>query len=109
MQTTIGSRLLCRTAQGIELQAELLRLTRHGVAFEVKNPSCTLQLSEVLSEFKIFFQNHPVYSGRAVISSLINTGMSVVCEATLDENGLDITALTPAGHGTALATAFKGV
>jgi extracellular factor (EF) 3-hydroxypalmitic acid methyl ester biosynthesis protein len=85
--------VVCRTSQGIEFRAEVLRLTRHLVVFEVINPSVVLQLSEVLGEFKILLDDRAIYSGRAVIASLVHTGTAVVCEATLDEACLDARAL----------------
>jgi extracellular factor (EF) 3-hydroxypalmitic acid methyl ester biosynthesis protein len=63
---------------------------RHVVAFEVYNPYSLLQLSEVLREFRIFVGERLVYSGRATVSSLVNTGIMLVCEATLDEAWLDV-------------------
>jgi extracellular factor (EF) 3-hydroxypalmitic acid methyl ester biosynthesis protein len=63
---------------------------RHVVAFEVYNPYSLLQLSEVLQDFRIFVGERLVYSGRATVSSLVNTGIMLVCEATLDDAWLDV-------------------
>jgi extracellular factor (EF) 3-hydroxypalmitic acid methyl ester biosynthesis protein len=79
-----------RTSQGYEVRATPLRITRHVVAFEVYNPYSILQLSEVLNEFKIIVNDRLIYSGRATVSSLVNTGIVVVCEATLGEAWLDV-------------------
>ena len=65
-------------------------MTRYLVVFEVYNPYSILQLSEVLSEFKIVMNDRIMYSGRAVISNVVNTGIMLVCEATLDESWLDV-------------------
>jgi len=73
----------------------LLRLERQVAAFEVYNPYSILQLSEVLSEFQIFMADRLVYSGRAVVSSLINTDIMLICEATLDEAWLDVDIFSP--------------
>ena len=35
-----------------------------------------------------------VYSGRAVVSNLMNTGILLVCECTLEENWLDVDIFT---------------
>jgi extracellular factor (EF) 3-hydroxypalmitic acid methyl ester biosynthesis protein len=85
--------VLCRTNQGIEISAGVLRLTRHLVVFEIINPVVVLQLSEVLGDFKILLDDRAVYSGRAVITSLVHTGTRLICEATLDEACLDARAL----------------
>ena len=79
-----------RTSQGYEVRATPLRITRHVVVFEVYNPYSILQLSEVLKEFKIIVNDPLIYSGRATVSNLVNTGIVVVCEATLDEAWLDV-------------------
>lgn len=78
------------TSQGYEVRATPLRITRHVVAFEVYNPYSIVQLSEVLNEFKIIVNDRLVYSGRATVSSLVNTGIVVVCEASLGEGWLDV-------------------
>ena len=60
------------------------------MAFEVYNPYSILQLSEVLKEFRIIVNDQLIYSGRATVSNLVNTGIMLVCEATLDEAWLDV-------------------
>lgn len=82
--------ILARNSQGLEVRAGVLRLTRYLVVFEVYNPYSILQLSEVLSEFKIVINDRIMYSGRAVISNAVNTGIMLVCEATLDDSWLDV-------------------
>jgi extracellular factor (EF) 3-hydroxypalmitic acid methyl ester biosynthesis protein len=82
--------ILARNSQGIEVRAGVLRLTRYVAVFEVYNPYSILQLSEVLSDFKIVINDRIMYSGRAVVSNVVNTGIMLVCEATLDESWLEI-------------------
>jgi extracellular factor (EF) 3-hydroxypalmitic acid methyl ester biosynthesis protein len=82
--------ILARNSQGLEVRAGVLRITRYLVVFEVYNPYSILQLSEVLSEFKIVINDRIMYSGRAVISNAVNTGIMLVCEATLDDSWLDV-------------------
>jgi len=79
------SLVVCQTNQGGEIRASLLRLTRFAVVFEIYSPTSVLRLSEVLSEFRIIVQDRTLYSGRAVIRSLVNAGLTLVCEVTLDE------------------------
>lgn len=69
---------------GTEL-GKLLRITRHVAVFEVYNPSHALQLSKVLPDFKIVTNQQTIYAGRAVIRSLVNTGLGAICEVTLGE------------------------
>ena len=82
--------IVCQTSQGYSVRATPLRITRDVVAFELYNPYSILQLSEVLKEFRIIVNDQLIYSGRATVSSLVNTGSMLVCEATLDEAWLEV-------------------
>ena len=79
----------CLTNQGVEIRGVLTRFSRQLVVFEVYVPFLVLRTSEVLSDFQIVFENRPVYSGKAVISSLVSTGSGIICEATLDDAWVD--------------------
>ena len=79
-----------RTSQGQELRGNLLRFTRHLAVFEICNPISVVQTSEVLSEFKIVWNDRVLYSGRAVVCNLVNTGLLTVCEATLSDSWVDV-------------------
>ncbi len=92
---TRDSLIACRNSQGIEIRASLLRLARYSVVFEVYNPYSILQLSEVLNDFRIFIADRMVYSGRAVVSNMVNTGLIVICECTLEESWLDVDIFAP--------------
>lgn len=95
----IGERLsflVCRTSQGVEVRGTLHRLTRFAAVFEVYNPYSILQLSEVLTDFRILMNDRVVYSGRAIIASLVNTGIMLVCEASLADDGwIDVDLFSP--------------
>ena len=82
-------------SQGIEARGTLLRLTRHLAVFEVYNPYSILQMSEVLGDFRIIVNDRMIYSGRGVVSNLVNTGILLVCEAILDESWLDVNLFSP--------------
>ena len=82
--------ITCRNSQGTELTANLLRIKRYSVVFEVYNPYSILQLSEVLSDFKIMASRRLLYNGKAVVSNLLNTGIVLVCEAMLDEGWVEV-------------------
>lgn len=101
------SLIVCRNSQGAQLRATPLRLTRHIVVFEVYNPYSIVQLSEVLNEFQIFIGDKMMFSGRAVVSNLLNTGIMLVCEASLDEAWLDVDIFAPIGQKDRLVHEFK--
>jgi len=79
------SLIVCQSSQGQEIRASVLRLTRFLGVFEVYNPSVVLRTSEVLGEFRIVLHERIVYSGRAVVRSLISTGMVTICEVSLED------------------------
>ncbi len=99
--------IVFENSQGLEVRATPLRLTRYQASFEVYNPYSILQLSEVLSEFCIYMGERMVYKGRAVISSLVNTGILLVCEATLDEAWLDVDLFSPLTSHNRLKAEFS--
>lgn len=98
--------ITCRNSQGTELTANLLRIKRYSVVFEVYNPYSILQLSEVLSDFRIMASRRLLYNGKAVVSNLLNTGIVLVCEAMLDEGWVEVDFL--AGVSAELASGNQG-
>jgi extracellular factor (EF) 3-hydroxypalmitic acid methyl ester biosynthesis protein len=76
-----------QTSQGVDIRASMVRLTRYAAVFEIYSPGLVLRTSEVISDFKIIVRDRSVYSGRAVVRSLVNAGQTIVCEVTLNENG----------------------
>ncbi|HTX20554.1 MAG TPA: CheR family methyltransferase [Candidatus Aquilonibacter sp.] len=80
--------VLCKTRAGIELHGKLIKLTRLVIAFEIYDPGVALRLSEILDDFKIFLDDREAYSGRAVVSNVVQTAALTVCEVKLDEPGV---------------------
>src|SRR5438105_1731220 len=103
----LDSVLAFQTSQGLDIQATPLRLTRYLAVFEVYAPNLVLQISEVLSDFKIRFGERIVYAGRAVVSSLINAGTTLICEGTLEESWLDVEFVPAAERKEVLQTGFE--
>src|SRR5579859_2081815 len=81
--------ITCQTNQGVDVRGVLTRFTRQLAVFEVYTPFLVLRTSEVLNDFQIVFENRAVYTGKAVISSLVTTGSGLVCEVTLDDAWVD--------------------
>jgi extracellular factor (EF) 3-hydroxypalmitic acid methyl ester biosynthesis protein len=87
------SQVTFQTVEGVKLRGTPVRVTRHSVVFELYNPGIAPRLSEVLGEFRIILQGRVIYSGRAVVRSVVDVGSKAVCEATLDDaRWLDISA-----------------
>lgn len=107
-QVVKDSQVVFQSGQGSELRATLLRLTRYSAVFEIVTPNSVLRTSEVFGEFRIIIQNRVIYSGRAVSQNLMNAGVTVICEASLDESSwLDLEfSPTATGQGR-LGQQFK--
>ncbi|HCN27688.1 MAG TPA: SAM-dependent methyltransferase [Verrucomicrobiales bacterium] len=100
------SMVVCRNSQGAEVRATLHRLTRYMAVFEVYNPYSIVQLSEVLNDFRVTMNERVVYSGRAVIANLVNTGIMLICEASLTEEGW-IDFVSPTADKEKLLSEFR--
>jgi extracellular factor (EF) 3-hydroxypalmitic acid methyl ester biosynthesis protein len=97
-----------QTADGKELDGRMVHLTRQAATFEADSRAMALRTSEVLSHFKISTGHRVLYFGRAVVSSVVNTGGMFLCEAKLDELGSDTAFFLPGpGRGDNLQEAYN--
>lgn len=87
---SISDLVTFRNSQGVTARGTLLRVSRSSVVFEVYNPYSIVQLSEVLKEVVIRRGEDPIYRGKAVVSSLVNTGLMLIVSATLVDGWQDI-------------------
>jgi extracellular factor (EF) 3-hydroxypalmitic acid methyl ester biosynthesis protein len=99
--------VVCHNNHNVEIRGSVLRSTRHMVVFEIYSTTTDLQLSEVLSDLKIQIGSKVVYSGRAVVSNLVNTGTVTLCEASLDNFWLDVDLFSLAEQKTRLRQDFR--
>jgi len=104
---TEGSVVSFTTSQGVEHRATLLKLTHFEVSFELFGPNCPLRTSEVLQDFKILAQDRAIYSGQAVVMSLVNIGTVVACEAALQGAWIDGGLLSPGMRPGGLEAEFQ--
>jgi extracellular factor (EF) 3-hydroxypalmitic acid methyl ester biosynthesis protein len=98
----------CRNSLGAPVRATPVRLSRYTALLEIYNPHSILQLSEVLAEFRITMGERCVYAGRGVVSSIVNTGIMVMCEVTLDDGWLDVDLFSPIAQPERLREEFQG-
>jgi extracellular factor (EF) 3-hydroxypalmitic acid methyl ester biosynthesis protein len=77
--------VVCETSQGLPISGTIIQLARHEVVFEVYSPVTVIQSSEVLREFRVQLGERTSYCGRAVVKSVVNTGVKSVCAVALDE------------------------
>jgi extracellular factor (EF) 3-hydroxypalmitic acid methyl ester biosynthesis protein len=96
-----------RTAHGSDVRATVARLSRFAVVFELYNPGLILHVSEALTDFKILVQGRTIYAGRAVIRNILDTGLVLVCEASLEDSWLDVDLWVLEQTGAKLQEEFK--
>ncbi len=96
-----------QSSQGFEIRSPVLRLTPQSVTFELNSPDSFLRLSEVLDEFKIFAGDREVYDGKATVTSMVNSGTAVVCEASLENVLFDVGLFQLGEPEKILPAAFK--
>ena len=93
-------------SQSHTLTANILRMRRYTISFEIYNPYSVVQLSEVLKNFRIRLNGRLIYDGEAVVSSIVNTGVLIVCEATLSNGWKDVDFLSSPEQEGALVKQF---
>lgn len=98
----------CRNSLGAPVRATPVRLSRYTALLEIYNPHSILQLSEVLAELRINMGERCIYAGRGVVSSIVNTGIMVMCEVTLDDGWLDVDLFSPIAQPERLREEFQG-
>jgi extracellular factor (EF) 3-hydroxypalmitic acid methyl ester biosynthesis protein len=102
----LESLVIFKTRQGVIIQANVTRLTRHAVVFELPDPSRIFQASDVLDHFEIKLNDRAIYAGPAVITSVVNTGMVLVCEVALQDTNLDLSAMRACADTRDIKTGF---
>src|ERR1044071_2215775 len=98
--------IVCENSRGVEIQGTLLRLARHEVAFELYSASEIIQMSEVMANFRILVRERTIYSGRAVVTHMVNAGPVMICQANLQDSWLEMDVLNLAKEPSSLPTAF---
>lgn len=72
-----------RNSQGEVVRGVLTNHQRRSLVMEIYNPYSIVQVSEVLSDLTVRAGERPVYRGKAVVVSLLNTGLMAVVSVTL--------------------------
>src|SRR5690242_16357184 len=98
--------VVCENSRGVEIRGTVLRMTRHEVSFEIYAAADLVQMSEVLGNFKIMVRDQVAYSGHAVVSSLVNAGPMIICQAGLQEEWMEIDVLTLTRSSSQVEGAF---
>jgi len=104
------SQVTFQTMEGVQLRGAPVRVTRHSVVFELYNPGIAPRLSEALGGFQIILQGRTVYSGRAVVSNIVDAGTKIICEATLNESSwADLNLVLAFGTGRRTGEGIQNV
>ena len=106
---TSDGMVICENSRGAEVHGTLLRLARHEASFEIYSAADILQLSEVLSDFRIIVREQPVYSGRATITGLVNAGPVLICQVNLEDAWLDVDVLNLVREPNRIGGTFDGL
>lgn len=89
------SLVVFRNSQMEEARGTIVSLSRSRAVFEVYNPYSIVQLSELLSDFRVQRGDRTIYRGRAVVSNLVSTGLLLMVSATLVDPWSDMAGLSP--------------
>lgn len=106
-QSQIDPLVNFRNSEGEAVRGTIINLQRKSLVMEVYNPYSIVQVSEVLDELTVRFGTNITYQGRAVVVSLVNTGLTAIVSVTLADEWreLDNTLPVPGAIG-AEARAF---
>lgn len=77
------------TSQGQPIRARPVNLNGHRMVLEISDQQTVLRISEGLSDFKLLSGQQVLYSGKAVVANVLNTGLNVLCDVSLDETRFD--------------------
>src|SRR4051812_878877 len=84
-QAQIDPVLVFRNSQGQSVRGTIVTLQRKSLVMEVYNPYSIVQVSEVLSELTVRLNSRNVYVGKAVITNIVNTGLTAIVSVTLTD------------------------
>lgn len=88
-----------RNSQGELVRGTITNLQRRILVMEIYNPYSIVQVSEILSDLKVKAGTADVYHGRAVVTSMVSTGLTAVVSVALTDEWRELSSL-PAGSGS---------
>jgi extracellular factor (EF) 3-hydroxypalmitic acid methyl ester biosynthesis protein len=106
---TKGSLVTFGTSQGVEVRASILSLTRHAAVFEVYSPETVIKVSESLEDFRIYVNDQPAYTGRAVVRNIVNTGTVSVCSVALEDHCFEVEFFQAISQAGQIRAGFEDV
>ncbi len=94
-----------RNSQGEPARGTVTSLQRRSLVMEIYNPYSIVQVSEVLNELNIRSGERSIYKGKAVVVSLLNTGLMAVVSVTLIDEWNDLAGVDHSARGVSEAVA----
>lgn len=88
--TQIDSVIRFQSAHGVQIRGTIVSLQRNSLVMEIYNPTAVLQISEVLTALTVRIGQKTAYQGKAVVISLVNTGLTAVVSVTLIDEWRDL-------------------
>lgn len=88
------------------MRGTLISHQRGSLVMEVYNPHSLVQISEVLHELTVRSGQKSIYKGKAVVVSLVNTGLMAVVSVNLMDQWNDVAFLQPGKAAVAEAASF---
>jgi extracellular factor (EF) 3-hydroxypalmitic acid methyl ester biosynthesis protein len=82
-KTQIDPVVSFRNSQGEQVRGTIINLQRKSLVMEVYNPYSIVQVSEVLNDLSVKMGVEHAYSGKAVVISMVNTGLTAIVSVTL--------------------------
>lgn len=87
-----------RNSQGELVRGTITDLQRRSVVMEIYNPYSIVQVSEILSDLTVKAGVVDVYRGRAVVTSMVSTGLTAVVSVTLADEWRELSTLHGSPH-----------
>jgi extracellular factor (EF) 3-hydroxypalmitic acid methyl ester biosynthesis protein len=92
-----------RNSHNEAMRGTLISHQRGSMVLEVYNPNSFMQVSEVLHELTVRSGQQSIYNGKAVVVSLLNTGLMAVVSLNLMDAWDDVVLMQPGVAGVASA------
>jgi extracellular factor (EF) 3-hydroxypalmitic acid methyl ester biosynthesis protein len=98
-QSQIDPMVCFRNSQGESVRGTIVNLQRKSLVMEVYNPYSIVQVSEVLNDLLVRLgTKNTAYLGKAVVTNIVNTGLTAVVSVTLIDEWRELSALMSAPH-----------
>jgi extracellular factor (EF) 3-hydroxypalmitic acid methyl ester biosynthesis protein len=81
-----------RNTQGEAVRGTIINLQRKSLVMEIYNPTAIMQVSEVLKDLSLRLGTRSAYLGKAVVISMVNTGLTALVSATLIDEWRELSA-----------------